>query len=138
MATVNSILSPHELTASGSYTASATYVVLGNAGWTVPRGQTTDALFVAHVGANYARTLNVDSALSTTLQDVEVGGTASALALATTKVQVGSADTDLVGFFGATPVVCQQVGTVPDTANDVTLVSIVQALINLGLVKISA
>lgn len=65
---------------------------------------TPNAIAEAALGANFQRSLNVDAALSTTLQSVEVGGTASALKVATTKVQVGTSGSDYVGFYGATPV----------------------------------
>lgn len=52
------------------------------------RKATIDAVFTAAVGANYARTLNVDAALSGTPQNVEVGGVASALKIATDEILV--------------------------------------------------
>ena len=74
--------------------------------------------------------LRIASTLSTTLQTITVGGTATALAVATTKVQVGTDGSHFVGFFGETPIAKQSTGTI---GVGFTVEQIGDALDNLGL-----
>ena len=75
--------------------------------------------------------LRVANTLSATLQTITVGGTATALAVATTKVQVGTDEAaHFVGFFGATPAAKQSTGVI-GVGYDLSQVG--GALANLGL-----
>lgn len=124
--------------ATGSVTGDV--MLVDNVGFTDAKKITPEVFFTAWIGANYARTVNVDAALSGTLQALEVGGAATPIQVSTTKVLVGI-DGGNVGFLGADPIPLQLIDgsstspaidtvTVPGTYTATTQ-NILQRIVNM-------
>lgn len=85
---ITALVRPKDLDSTSSLTLSSVYFMFDSVGWTLPKQMTIAAFLTEVFGANYARPLSIDAALSGTLQAIKAAGTSTTLRLSTTTVEI--------------------------------------------------